>query len=130
MCTKCFFSQLMTVIFWCSPLAAFSHCPYTLVHAPLCATAALKAIKDKIDTHRYTDTVMQWYKYTHVCSKCKHTVARYTSVLLIIIYRAWWRGAKCCYRMLAAIFIPPKALHTKLQTPLARTCRRYDVHFL
>lgn len=35
-------------------------------------------------------------------------MARHTSVLLIVIYSAQRRGAKCCYHMLAAIFSSQK----------------------
>lgn len=61
---------------------------------------------------------MHWYQFAHTneCSKCKHRVARYTSVLLIIIYRARWRGAKCCYRMVAAIFSSQKPPHQAANT--------------
>lgn len=43
-------------------------------------------------------------------------MARYTSVLPIIIYRARWWWAKCCYRMLAAIFSSQNHPHQAANT--------------
>lgn len=54
-------------------------------------------------------TSMCWYKSEYTCAaNANMRWQRYTSVLLIIIYRAWWRGAKCCYRGLAAMFSSQK----------------------
>lgn len=80
-------------------------------------------------THSHTLMGTCAHTHAHTLQMQMHN-ARYMRGLLIIIYRAWWRGAKCSYRSLAATFSSQKPPHTKLQPPLAPTARRYLARFL